>query len=139
MQKKKDVVGLIKYLEKTAGKNDADAGRAVIALLKIGKPSVIGICYALPSIKDYFVKFTLIRVLYKLNDKLCKDCLISEIKQYLETYRLKQTPQERHGKSAVYYMAVKTLKHLGIPPEEWGLSSEAYYDKIRKDYLNSES
>jgi hypothetical protein len=139
MKRKRDVNGLIRFLSENINKNDADSGRAVMALIKIGVPSVFAIRNILPSLKNEFLKFTLIRILYRIGDKSCKDALVNEIKNFFAKNKPKLDSTDSRDKASVYYISVKTLKHLGINPKDWGLSNESYYDKIRRDYENSES
>ncbi|MHA1754339.1 MAG: hypothetical protein ACTSYR_02350 [Candidatus Odinarchaeia archaeon] len=141
MKRKKDVYGLLHFLSEVIDKNDADSGRAVIALVKLGRVSVKPICEFILKTDNNFLIFTLIRVLYSIADPSCKETLITLVKRYLSKYLTKSysSKNEPADEKAVYFIAVKTLKHLNYPPEKWGISSEQYYDKVREDYEKSES
>ena len=142
MHKKKDVNGLLKFLSESVNKSDANMGRAAMALVKLGDLSVGPICEYLKKTEDDFLKFTLIRILYSIANIKCAPCLVDEVKKYLEKHigdRYSPRKPEPHGKKAVYYIAVKTLKHLNYPPKEWGIANKPYYEKVRQDYEKSES
>jgi hypothetical protein len=136
MIKKKDVQGLLKYLIANIDRNPIIAGKAMIGLTKIGKPSSEAICRILPSIKHMFLKFALIRVLYTIGDLGCVNTLINLVKEYGEKIISRKDKSELNvkGETSVYFMALKTLKHMGSSPSEWGISSESYYNQIREDY-----
>ena len=140
MLKKKDVYGLLKYLAANIDKNQIAAGKAMMALARIGKPSADAICKVLPEIKHNFLKFTLIRILYSIGDQDSVTPLISIVKDYNVRMLREDAALElnRRGETSVYFMALKTLKHLGSDPGDWGISSEAYYEQVREDYNKCE-
>ncbi|MEM2109560.1 MAG: HEAT repeat domain-containing protein [Candidatus Odinarchaeota archaeon] len=140
MLKKKDVYGLLNYLAANIDKNQVIAGKAMMALARIGKPSAEAICKMLPGIKHNFLKFTLIRILYSIGDPDSVGSLISIVKDYGVRVLRKDAVHElnRSGETSVYFIALKTLKHLGSEPGDWGISSEAYYEQVREDYSKCE-
>mgnify|MGYP007094598122 CR=1 FL=1 len=141
MIKKKDVQGLLKYLIVNIDRSPTVAGKAMIGLARIGKPASEAICKILPSIKHAFLKFALIRVLYTIGDLSCVNTLIDLVKEYGEKIFNRKDKSELNfkGETSVYFMALKTLKHMGTSPSEWGISSEPYYTQIREDYEKCEN
>ncbi len=136
MIKKKDVQGLLEYLIANIDRNPTIAGKAMMALARVGEPAAEAICKILPSIKHKFLKFTLIRILYTIGDENSVNPLIDIVKEYGE--RLisckDKTELDLKGDTSIYFMALKTLKRIGSEPSEWGVSSESYYGQIREDY-----
>lgn len=140
MRKKKDAYGLLKYLAMHIDKEDAVAGKAMMALAQIGKPAVEAICKTLPNVKHNFFRFSLLRVLYSICDPDSAGALISVVKNYSEKLLNPNLSSETKssGETSVYLMAVKTLKRLGINPSEWGISNKPYYDRVRSDFEKSD-
>ncbi len=140
MIKKKDVQGLLKYLIANIDRNPITAGKAMMALARIGKPASEAICKILPSVKHKFLKFTLIRILYTVGDPDSVNTVINIVKEYGEKMIVSKDKSELNlkGDTSVYFMALKTLKHMGSDPSEWRISNEAYYSRIRDDYEKSD-